>query len=48
MKCPYCKREVNLKKYEYGACWCGRTLMMIEIKSVKQLVDVTKDKEDEK
>lgn len=47
MKCPYCKQEVGQpKKYQIIDCKCGRRLIVIEINKVKELVDVTPDKEE--
>ena len=46
MNCPNCKREVVSKKNAIFNCVCGRTLMIIEINKVKQIVDVTPDKEE--
>lgn len=46
MKCPNCKRQVTIKKYAIFKCICGRTLMLIELNKVKQIVDLTPDKED--
>ena len=45
MNCPNCKRPVTTKKYEMFKCICGRVLMMIEVNKVKQITDVTPDKE---
>lgn len=41
MNCPNCNREITTKKYALYKCFCGKTLMMIEINKVKEIVDVT-------
>ncbi|MDR7870339.1 MAG: hypothetical protein RIN55_05735 [Tissierellaceae bacterium] len=46
MNCPNCYREVTTKKYAIFQCICGRTLMLIEINKVKQILDVTPEKEE--
>lgn len=47
MQCPNCSREIIVAKYKIVNCKCGRTLMLAEINKVKQLIDVTPNKEDE-
>ena len=46
MNCPNCKREVVSKKNAIFKCVCGRTLIIVEINKIKQIVDVTPDKEE--
>lgn len=46
MFCPNCNIKVDSQKYAMFKCMCGKTLMMVEINKVKQIVDVTPDKED--
>lgn len=46
MICPNCKRKIVTKKYAIFKCICGRTLMLIEINKVKEIVDITPDKEE--
>ncbi|MBC8589360.1 hypothetical protein [Paratissierella segnis] len=43
MNCPNCKREVVSKKNAIFKCVCGRTLIIVEINKIKQIVDVTKE-----
>lgn len=45
MNCPNCNKKVDSKKNAIFKCVCGKTLMLVEINKVKQIVDVTKDKE---
>lgn len=45
MICPKCGRTIITTKYAILKCVCGRTLMLIEINKVKQVVDVTPDEE---
>lgn len=47
MFCPNCKKEIGPKKYAIFNCICGKTLMLIEINKIKQIIDVTQDKEGE-
>lgn len=44
MICPNCSREVLIAKYKIVNCKCKRTLMLVEINKVKQLIDVTQNK----
>lgn len=48
MKCPNCSRAIATKKYAIFTCACGNTLMLIEINKVKEIVDVTPEKEGDK
>lgn len=44
MKCKNCKQEIGQpKKYEVINCKCGARLMLVEIRKVKQLVEVGKE-----
>lgn len=46
MHCPSCYRDVTTKKYAIFNCQCGKVLMLVEINKIKQVMDVTPNKEE--
>ncbi len=47
MKCLKCQNEIgNPKKHQIVQCKCGAKLMLIEMNKIKQLVDLSKNKEE--